>query len=156
MVGLKLYLPNIRPYFVLLMKRQRLQVDYEIDFEVFGIVSAFKDYKLAWNLNDRLHINLSRQSDLRLQFVDFELIVSNYLYQTENTQVSLIKNRSHEMDGKEGAYFIPELIKMDYFLRIMDPEMGEKWMSALRAIPGVEYVNRIDLDRLKSKENFIF
>lgn len=138
------------------MKRQRLQADYEIDFELLGIVSTFRDFKLAWNLNQNLHLSLVKKKDLRLQFVDHELVVSNFLYETENSQMWLIKNRSHEIDERDGTYFVPELTEMDYFLRISGAEYDTDWLESLRSIVGIEYVLKIDLDQLKSKENFIF
>ena len=153
---LKLYLSNIRPYFATLMKRQRLKVDYEIDFEVFGIVSSFRDYKLAWNLNRKLHITLTKQQDLRLRFINYDLVVSNFLYETENSQFCLIKNRGQESNLNEGIFFIPELTEMDYFLRITDPEAGSGWMDSFRETPGIDFVKQLDIERLKSKENFIF
>ncbi len=137
------------------MKKQKLQVDYEIDFEVFGIVSAFKDFKLAWNLNDKLHLTLTKRKDLRLRFVDHELVVSNFLYETPNSQIWLIKNRSQEFDGGEGAYFVPELTEMDYFLRT-EGIKEKNWVNELRSIPGVDYIHFVNIDQLKSKENFIF
>lgn len=137
------------------MKKQKLQVDYEIDFEVFGIVSAFKDFKLAWNLNDKLHLTLTKRKDLRLRFVDHELVVSNFLYETPNSQIWLIKNRSQEFDGGEGAYFVPELTEMDYFLRT-EGIKRKNWVNELRSIPGVDYIHFVNIDQLKSKENFIF
>ncbi len=137
------------------MKKQKLQVDYDIDFEVFGIVSAFKDFKLAWNLNDKLHLTLTKRKDLRLRFVDHELVVSNFLYETPNSQIWLIKNRSQEFDGGEGAYFVPELTEMDYFLRT-EGIKEKNWVNELRSIPGVDYIHFVNIDQLKSKENFIF
>ena len=137
------------------MKRQKLQADYEIDFEVFGIVSTYKDFKLASNLNDKLHLALTKKKDLRLRFVDHELVVSNFLYETPTSQIWLIKNRSHEFDGGEGAYFVPELTEMDYFLRTAGTK-EKNWMNELRSIPGVDYTHFVNLDKLKSKENFIF
>ena len=138
------------------MKRQRLRAEYEIDFVLLGIVSAFRDFKLAWNLNHKLHLDLVKKKDLRLQFLDHEIVASNFLYQTENSQMWLIKNRSHQMEEHEGRYLVPELTEMDYFLRISGAEIDSDWLSSLRAITGIDYVYKIDLDQLKSKENFIF
>jgi len=152
----KLYLSDIHPYFATLMKRQRLLADYEIDFEVFGIVSVFKDYKLAWNLNKNLHLSLVKKNDLRLRFVDHELVVSNFLYETENSQLWLLKNRSYEIDKRMGTYFVPEMTEMDYFLRISGEVPDAKWLELLRSTIGIEYVHKVNVERLKSKENFIF
>lgn len=154
-INRELYLSDIQTYFATRMKRQRLHVEYEIDFEVFGIVSAFRDFKLAWNINQTLHLNLVKREDLRLKFIDYDLVVSHYQYETENADVRLIRNRSYDSQSEEGSFFIPELTGMDFFLRSIGEELPN-WPSELRRIEGIEFVNRIDLDRLKSKENFIF
>ncbi len=139
------------------MKRQRLEVSYEIDFDVYGIVSVYKDYKLAWYLNDSLNIELVKGKDLNLQFVDYNLIISNYLFETENTQIRLLKNRSPENDSGEGAYFVPEMTNLDYFLIVRGTDEFENDLRiSLRKIGGIEYVIKINIDQLKSKDNFIF
>ena len=139
------------------MKRQRLEVSYEIDFDVYGIVSIYKDYKLAWHLNNSLNIGLEKEKDLNLKFVDYILIISNYLFVTENTQIRLLKNRSPENDSGEGAYLVPEMPNLDFFLIVKGTDEFEHDLQiSLRQIGGIEYVIKIDIDQLKSKENFIF
>ena len=50
------------------MKKKKLVVDYEIDFDLFGLISTVKDYKLAWLLNKHLSIHLTREEDLSITF----------------------------------------------------------------------------------------
>ncbi len=139
------------------MKKQRLDVAYEIDFIVYGIVSVFRDYKLAWSLNNNLKIELVKGKDIHLQFVDYRLIVSNFLFETENTQIRLIKNRSPENESGERAYFVPEMPELDYFLIVRGVEEFEiDVQESLRTIQGIEYVIKINIDKLKSQDNFIF
>ena len=48
------------------MKKKRLEIDYYYDFELLGVISAAKGYKLAWEINRILSIRLVKQPDLIL------------------------------------------------------------------------------------------
>jgi len=140
------------------MKRQRLLVEYEFDFDVFGIVSAFKDYKLAWNLNKFLEIDLARQKDLRLKFINYELSIANYKFKTENSLLMLLKNRSSNSHSGESLFLVPEMVEIDYFITV-DTGLREKpvqLLQTLRGIRGIDFALKVDIEKLKSKENFLF
>jgi hypothetical protein len=40
------------------MKKSKLLIDYEFDFELLGLSASAKGYKLAWELNQVLGIQL--------------------------------------------------------------------------------------------------
>ena len=141
------------------MRKQRLQVEFEFDFDVFGIVSALKDYKLAWNVNNDLHINLNKQKDITIQFVDSELVISNYKYSTDNSELQLLRNKSYELLGGENQYLIPEMHRMDYFITLQGEINGwtnHEIQNKLKSTMGIDFVIKMDIEKLKSKENFIF
>ena len=50
------------------MKKSKLVIDYEYNFELIGITTAVRGYKLAWELNQRLAVNLVKQPDLVVGF----------------------------------------------------------------------------------------
>ena len=54
------------------MKKSKLVIDYEFDFELLGIISSAKGYKLAWELNQALGIQLVKQPDLVVGFKNNE------------------------------------------------------------------------------------
>ena len=141
------------------MRKQRLQVEFEFDFDVFGIVSALKDYKLAWNVNNDLHINLNKQKDITIQFVDSELVISNYKYSTDNSELQLLRNKSYELLGGENQYLIPEMRRMDYFITLqgeINRWTNQEMQSKLKSTVGIDFVMKMDIEKLKSRENFIF
>lgn len=139
------------------MKKQRLFVDYEFDFVVFGVVSAFKDYKLAWNLNKSLGISLVREKDLLIKFVDHTLIITNFKFKTENSLIRLLKNRSNESN----LFLVPEMITMDFFITVtgdtgyLNPNSAS-FFDILRKVNGVDYAIKVEIEKIKSKENFLF
>ena len=141
------------------MKKQRLLVDFEFDFDVFGIVSTYKDYKLAWNINNSLHVSLQKENDITIKFVDSELVVSHFKYNTESSELQLLRNKSYELSGGENQYLIPEMAQIDYFVLVQGEIYGyteSEMQSNLKKTDGIEFVMKLDVEKLKSRENFIF
>ena len=76
------------------MKKNKLNLTYEFDFELAGIVCNQKEYKLAWYLNAALNCDLIKQPDIRIEFSNkSSLIISNFKYETEFTELVLLKNK---------------------------------------------------------------
>jgi len=141
------------------MKKQRLQVDFEFDFDVYGIVSTFKDYKLVWNINRNLHVSLRKEQDLKINFVDSQLVISHYKYTTEGSELQLLRNKSYELSGGESQYMIPEMPKIDFFMMVQGDINGydrSELKKKLKETPGVEFILELNIADLKSRENFIF
>ena len=140
------------------MKKTKLLIDYEFDFSLFAVLSDAREYKLAWNINKQLHIRLVKEVDLHFNFLNQQnLIVSNYKFATEHTTFRLLKNKSVQ-DGSSIS-LIPELNQFDYLIMIQG--VGDFFEEinveqALKSIPVIQYVNQINLNQLKSKENLIF
>ena len=139
------------------MRKTKLVVDHELDASVIGVVTTLKDYKLAWNINQVFKINLVKQPSLQIEFIKGnDLSIVNFLFKTEFQQFRLIKNRSSDLNS---GFLIPELSNFDFFLMlsIADKEMiHEAVLEKLHSIKGMEYIQQIDVDKLKSKDNFIF
>ncbi|MBK7651374.1 MAG: hypothetical protein IPJ20_12460 [Flammeovirgaceae bacterium] len=49
------------------MKKKRLEIEYTFDFELIGIISSAKGYKLAWEINLALSARLVKQVDLIIE-----------------------------------------------------------------------------------------
>jgi hypothetical protein len=141
------------------MKKNRLIASVDFDFSLLAISSLLKEYKLAWILNQQLHVHLIKQPDELFQFLGNEkLCISNYLYQTEHSRIRLIFNHSTE-NLLTRQYLVPELKQFDYLLKI---EGFEDWLiirevrEKIKKINGVQMVNLVELDQLKSRDNLIF
>lgn len=140
------------------MKVTRLDIGYEYDFDLFGVSSSLKDYKLAWLLNNSLRIDLQRSQDHVIDLSNGnKVIVPLYHFEAENNIVKLLRNKSLS-DAPTMEYMVPELKHFDYFVMKEGLYMSEdgEFVAALRRVTGVEYAITIDIDTLKSKENFIF
>ena len=140
------------------MKKNKLLIDYEYDFTLMAIVSNVREYKLAWSINQELHIKLVKERDLHFNFLNQQiLIVSNYKFATEHTTFRLLKNKSAQEDSS--AYLIPELSEFDFLVMIQgvgDFFEGIDVEDALKRISVIQYISKVSIHQLKSKENLIF
>ena len=140
------------------MKKSRLLIDYEYDFTLMALLSPLREYKLAWYMNQLLHIRLVKEKDIQLNFTNQpNLCISNYIFATEHTVLRLLKNRS--VGDEEQGFLLPELKQFDYLIMLQGEGdfFDETDLPAvLQKIPTVEFVKPVDVNNLKSKENLIF
>ena len=138
------------------MKRNRLEIEYSFDFELLGLTTSAKSYKLAWDLNQKLHIRLVRKADLVIQIRSFQLSYSVHADESLVNTVRLFRNKSNEMEQSKHL-LVPEYPHGDFILMVQGEELqSNRFREELRNIPSIELVAFIPLDTLKSKENFIF
>lgn len=141
------------------MKKSKLIVDHNFDFELVGIISNAKGYKLTWEINRALKLNFIKAKDLVLSFIDSNrLTILNYKYETENSKLLLLKNKGVESDGIPGSFLIPEMRRFDYLLwtRSVDEFDLVLWIDKIKELRVIQYAIRIDIEKLKSKENLLF
>lgn len=138
------------------MQTLQLYIEYEYDFDVYGLTAPLKEYKLAWALNRLLGFRLKKQPDLSYELCGQErIIISNYEYITDHSVVRLLKNKAQGMK----AFLLPEIKEYDYVLQItgaLQQLCPQEFMARLRSLPLVQYVQQIDPLTLKLKENLIF
>ncbi|GHB24817.1 IPExxxVDY family protein [Mongoliitalea lutea] len=140
------------------MKKNKLVFDYQFDFEILGFVAPVKDYKLAWAINKQLDLRLKKVDDYYLELINQpDLFVPQFLEKKEHGFVQLLKNKSNTF-GPTAAYLIPELKIMDYFLLIQDftEELNlNTYIERLSDVDFIQNVVKIDVTKLKSKENLL-
>jgi hypothetical protein len=140
------------------MKKKRLEIEYSYDFELLGISSSTKGYKLAWEINNALAIKLIKQPDLQIELKKNLISAFSYFsFQTEVNSIKLFRNKPN--DSEERLFLIPEHPHFDYILMIQGEEynnQSNRLQEVLRNIPSIEFIAFIPLAPLKSKDNFIF
>ena len=66
------------------MKKAKLFIEPTFDFELLGLVSPVKDYKMAWVINREMDLNLAKAKDLELEFIsDARMEISQYFLSLE-------------------------------------------------------------------------
>lgn len=140
------------------MKKRTLQITLRYEFDLLGLVSPVKDYKMAWLINNSLGIKLVKSTDYRMEFLNQpDLIISQYILKKEHGFVQLLRNRSYSSTGLV-RHLIPELKFMDYFLVLQDYtfEMNiNSYIEDLSANRLIQNVVKLDITKLKSKENLL-
>jgi len=142
------------------MAKNKLIIEYEYEFDLYGIISLTKAYKLAWLINRHLGVHLIKENDIIFSFLNAEkLVISNYLFETEHAQFRLLKNKSEEKTSEKMGFLIPELNRFDYLI-MKNGNIGDysnsELVSKIQEIKEVQYIVSLDIEKLKSKENLIF
>lgn len=140
------------------MKKKRLDIEYTFDFELYGIISTVKAYKLAWELNHALGSKLIKSEDYEV--VHKNKVVNNYLHYAQTNEINslkLFRNKPNE-EGAEKDFLVPEYPHFDFILLAHGEAFANsnRLQELLRNIPSIELVAFIPLAALKTKEYFIF
>ncbi|HYG37179.1 MAG TPA: IPExxxVDY family protein [Cytophagales bacterium] len=143
------------------MKINKLNFDPEYDeFELIGIVSSLKEYKLAWLINKVLDIKMVKEPDIIFNFInEAKISVSNYVYKLEYGNFRFLKNRASEVINIKVPFLLPELKQYDYLIKLEQISYtfpSEKVIDLLKTINQILFVQELSVNKLKSKENLIF
>jgi hypothetical protein len=134
------------------MKKTKLIIDYEFDFELLGLISSAKGYKLAWEINRVLGIQLIKQPDLVVGFKNKEEKgFSYYTHETQINRLKLFKNRPQDQEG--GKYvLIPEIPHYDFIIlaNMKEQYPDQQLIHSLISIDAIQLAALIPLDGLKS------
>ena len=139
------------------MKKNKLLIEYDFDFQLLGISSPARSFKLAWDVNKALSVNLVKDADLVVGFKNNEeRRFLFYSFETPLNRLKLFKNRP--VDQETGKYFlIPEFPHFDFIiLAAMEAYPQQMLVDVLRNVPSIQLVQAIPMEGLKSKANFIF
>lgn len=140
-------------------KKHRLSIDFDEEpasFILFGISGTHKAVKLAWEINqvldldfklsDRITIDNQKKGQVSehpyFSYFDEENLVSYHLFVNKSFNQSLV----------------PELSKLDFLLKIDDPNEQvdpDEILSKLKEINSLNFIIEIDIDKLKHFENLL-
>lgn len=168
----------------MIMKRvaHRLQHDESSEKEIFifGLVSAAKDFRLCWMINNHLGFNLEKSGEINIQTQEASSVQGNQtsMFSDEETESILPKDYSvnpvyhfsYELFYSkvyllvnQGSlkWLVPDLKTMDYFLVIKGPMPAlelKKILKELKNIPIISLAVEIGLQQIPAthKNYFIF
>jgi len=120
------------------VKKYELTLDDEQPFEVYGISTAFADYRLTWELNQMLYIHLEKEQErfeVYLPKIKSQQEFSYFFYEDQEllTRFFLIKNKQDQQLLQADRPMI------DYFLVLKDNFSHEPdaLIDKLRSINGI-------------------
>ena len=120
------------------VKKYDLTLDDEQPFEVYGISTAFADYRLTWELNQMLGIHLEKEQqrfELFMPKIKAQHAFSYFSFEDQEllTRFFLIKNKQDQQLLQADRPMI------DYFLVLKDnfSHKSEVLLEQLRKINGI-------------------
>jgi hypothetical protein len=138
-------------------RKKTIEISFDYDFVLMGIVSSQKSHRLCWEINRKLNIALQRLDDLELNLPGRKTVLHFPLYEFEDEescrQYYMIGNR----DGN--SRLVPENKEIDYFLMckgLFEDNTINFVLSDIKASDLIQAALVIDHQQLKSKQNLIF
>lgn len=150
----------------------------EIDYHLIAIHTSLEDYRLAYFINQRLPINLSKnKNEIQINIKEGETKFSRFYYYDTEKAISwnLIQNKNEVIQQKNEnsqnlfsninlevstkVYLLPEFKKVDYFLKIENVEEGmnvTEIQLLLNTIESISTIYKVETNKIKSKNNLIF
>jgi hypothetical protein len=149
----------------------------EIDYYLIAIHTSLEDYRLAFFINQKLPINLSKsKNEIQISIKEGDTKFSRYYYYDVEKTLSwnLIQNKNEVIQQKKEesqnlfsnialevatkVYLLPEFKKADYFLKIENEETinVSNIIQILNTIDGIATTYIVDTNKIKSKNNLIF
>jgi hypothetical protein len=150
----------------------------EVDYELIAIHSTLEDYRMAFFINQKLPIMLSKcKEEIIVKAKNEEVLFSKFVFDdSSNDQLwTLIQNKNEiitkektknqtlflnsEVEIETKVYLLPELKKVDYFLKIENNQSDatlEETISKLLDIKRISTAYKVEVNSIKSKNNLIF
>jgi hypothetical protein len=141
------------------MKKKKLVTSISYDFHLLGIVCRAKEYRLAWHLNESGQFDLEKRGDIVIKFKDkSSLVISNYICESDFHLHTLLRNKLVKGNGRN-QLLLPELPQFDFFLKlhsqVIDFRLDEV-ISTIKEISVIEYLLKLDVEKIKQKENLLY
>ena len=150
----------------------------EIDYELIAIHSVMEDYRLAYFINQKLPIVLSKnKEEIGVTVKEGEALFLKFSFNDLKNDIiwSLIPNKNEIVTKKKSVgqnlflntaveiatkvYLIPELKKVDYFLKIKNNKDTfdiDQIIKQINTIERIASVYTVIPEKIKSKNNLIF
>jgi hypothetical protein len=150
----------------------------EIDYNLIAIHTSLEDFRLAYFINQKLPINLSKSKDeVQINIKEGETKFSRFYYYDLENAISwnLIQNKNEvyqqkketlqnlfsdiAMETARKVFLLPEIKKADFFLKIdktADAIDASKIKIILNTIDHISAIYAVDTNQIKSKNNLIF
>lgn len=150
----------------------------EIDYHLIAIHTSLEDYRLAYFINQKMGLNLSKnKNEIQITIKEGETKFSRFFYDEKKKGVfwNLIQNKNEVIQQKKESsqnlfsnikmevstkvHLLPEFKKVDYFLKIENLEETmdlTKIQILLNTIENISTVYTVETNKIKSKNNLIF
>lgn len=138
-----------------MVKKFELDIEYEYDFLLFGIVSTEKPYRLAWQINQVYPYDFERINDYQVELNDkpCSFFTYRFIHEENHTTYFILSNKD------DNQLLLPDLKNFDYLVLISgatDFFDTEKFKDDLNSVRGIQLIYSIDVNTIKSKQNLMY
>lgn len=138
-------------------KKHTIKLSFEYSFDMIGICSHHRDYRLAWNLNEALGLHLIKEEEDILVYNkkgEINSYHSKFVFydETNKTEFILVKNKSLNQ------YLVPEKAVIDFFL-ILNNNVGidvDELAERMKAVSSILAVYPLNPEEIPSVEYIEF
>jgi hypothetical protein len=150
----------------------------EIDYSLIAIHTSLEDYRLAYFINQKLHVNLNKSTkEIQITVKEGETQFSRFHYYDKKKDISwdLIQNKNDviqqqrdqnqslfsnlDLEIATNVFMLPEFKKVEYFLKIQNCDNNLNILeivNTLNTIDNIATTYVVDTNKIKSKNNLIF
>ena len=150
----------------------------EIDYSLIAIHTSLEDYRLAYFINQKLHLNLNKSTkEIQITVKEGETQFSRFHYYDKKKEISwdLIQNKNDiiqqqkdqnqslfsnlDLEIATKVYMLPEFKKVEYFLKIQNCDNNLNILEILNTLNTIDNIATtyvVDTNKIKSKNNLIF
>ena len=97
---------------------------------------------------------MNKSKDIEIEFLKSpNLIISNYLYETDHCCFRLLKNKSMDPFNDNLAFLLPELKRFDYLLILQgfeDTFTNQDLKTKMATFSGIQFMQFFEIENLKS------
>ena len=138
------------------MAKKRLHTETDVDFLLWGVLSAAGGHRICWELNKYLELALTRQEDVLIERrpTNEDLFFNFYSFSDPINffKIELIKNKSG------GEFYLKELKNFDFLLMVkgeLDFFETDAFTNMLKKLPSIQSAMDIDLQKIKNISQLI-
>ncbi len=121
-----------------------------VNYELIGIVSTSKEYKIAWHLNKLLNIKLIKMKDEVINLINGSKVKISYLeFKVEKKHIKLISNK---LRNSNRSYLVSALSNFDFFI-LFSKNFFEfedyDIINILKSNNTFQFANFVDITKIK-------
>ncbi len=141
------------------MPVEKFDLDIDVEYDLFGIITSEKESKLAWAIETKLGLELNKNEEIVIDFLKGnQITISNFSTNADFGDIYLFKNKAVDYKGKN-SFLVPELKQFEYLLKLDGAYMDrsdEIFEELSKGLLSIHYITRVDVNQLKSKDNLLF
>jgi len=148
----------------------------EVDYELIAIHTSLEDYRLAYFINQKLPVLLSKnKNEIQINIKEGTTFFSRFFVENieKDSCWNLIQNKNEVvlnnqeikqnlfentmMNVATKVFLLPEMKKVDFFLKIENSEMAStEIIKKINSIRSLSAAYSVETSTIKSKNNLIF